>query len=108
MLIQKGNVMKKLLLVIACLAATNAHAWGPHEQGVLTGLVAGGIIRNIVAPPVVYVPVPQPMPIYQMPPPLPPPVEICNPRYRCAPPPRCYTVQVVDQYGYVRNQVVCQ
>lgn len=73
--------MKSLKIVFVTLLATmslNACAWGHREQGLLTGIVIGGLVthhvhasqhRHYVAPPVTYV-TPAPAVVYYAPPPV--------------------------------------
>ena len=60
--------MKKVLIagLIAISGATSAFAWGPHEQGILTGIAGLWTYQQLSRPQVVYQP--QPQVIYQAPP----------------------------------------
>ncbi len=77
----KGMQMKKKLssfivagLVASCGYAPAAHAWGAHEQGILTGIAGLWVFQQLSKPPVVvqqtppvYVPAQPPQTVYVYP-----------------------------------------
>lgn len=104
--------MKKVLvaLVAGLLVSTSAFAWGPREQGILTGVAGLWVFQQLSRPnqpimvngnPVVINPQPQPVyvpqPVYQQSPPIvgPQPQQYCE-----------YSV-VTDQFGVQRSVPYC-
>ena len=103
--------MKRFIvaLVAGLLVSTSAFAWGPREQGILTGVAGLWVFQQLSRPnqvvhvngnPVVINPQPVyvPQPVYQQSPPVivgPQPQQYCE-----------YTV-VTDQFGVQRSVPYC-
>ena len=103
--------MKKVIvgLLVSMFVSTSAFAWGPREQGILTGAAGLWIVQQLSRPnqtvhvngnPVVLNPQPVyvPQPVYQQSPPIivgPQPQQYCE-----------YTV-VTDQFGIQRSVPYC-
>jgi hypothetical protein len=97
--------MKKVIvgLLVGMFVSTSAFAWGPREQGILTGAAGLWIVQQLSRPnqtvhvngnPVVI----NPQPVYQQSPPIivgPQPQQYCE-----------YTV-VTDQFGIQRSVPYC-
>ena len=109
--------MKKVILalVVGALASTSALAWGPRDQGILTGVAGLWVVQQLARPnavinvngnPVyinqqpVYV---QPAPVYMQP----APVYVSPPVYVQQPQQWCESVPVIDQFGGHRSVQYC-
>ena len=94
--------MKKLIIAVAAVAiSTSAMAWGPREQGALTGLVIGAVVASQYDAPEpryqrrqepVYV---QPQPVYIQPQP-----QICGYNVYCGPI-ACFNEPIHNQWNQI-------
>ena len=102
--------MKKLFVTVALMASTAAFAWGPREQGIVTGVAGTLLYQHITGnqpqynpPPAVYYP---PAPVYpqnyyQAP--------VRTPAYYQPPPPVCTTYSNIDHHGQFRGHTrICR
>ena len=101
--------MKKVLIagLLAISGATSAFAWGPHEQGILTGIAGLWTYQQLSRPQVVYHP--QPQVIYQqtqtLPAPMYPPEVRVLPQYTPAYPGPNGCFPVYSQQGVFVGQM---
>lgn len=98
--------MKKLLASVlvgfSLLASTAAHAWGPLEQGILTGVAGLWTFQQLsrIGQPQPVVVYQQPPVIYQAPVQVTPPVVYQPQQY-------CEWFPVTDQFGNARSVQYC-
>jgi hypothetical protein len=99
--------MKKSLIAICLVLGTgSALAWGPREQGALTGLVIGSMVAPAISGQIIVQPGYSPYQVY------PPPVRaytppVCGVNVYCGPNPvpgpqyrsYCQFYPIMDQYG---------
>lgn len=95
--------MKKYIVaVLVCLSfSSSAFAWGPREQGVLSGVAGLWVFQQLQRagqPQVIYQQTPPVYPVYQQAPPV---IYAPQPQQYCE-----YTV-VTDQFGMQRSIPFC-
>lgn len=102
--------MKKVIiaLVVGTLASTSAFAWGPREQGILTGVAGLWVVQQLARPNAVVNVNGNPVVINQQPVYVQPaPVYVSPPVYVQQPQQWCESVPVVDQFGGHRFVQYC-